>query len=154
MGFHKLQWTQVRLTWTSGSTPHMRDIGSHKIQLRWSEYSEYLPCCKFGEYIRHIRYPFPANIPTQSLAGLCWPHQLLAGVAHRLVIINCCDTVRLLYGTTIRRVNPEWRNPTSYQQVVRYECNQATGRGVGSYYDYAAVGAMRPDGGDHPYSEI
>jgi hypothetical protein len=65
MDFHTLQWTQVRLTWTSGSTPYKRDIGSHKIQLGRSEYSEYSLYCNFSEYIRHIRYPFPANMPTQ-----------------------------------------------------------------------------------------
>ena len=67
MGFHTLQWTQVRLARTSGSTPYKRDIGSHKIQLGWSEYSEYSLSCKFSEYIRHIRYPFPANMPTQGI---------------------------------------------------------------------------------------
>ena len=77
MGFHTgLQWTQVRLTWTSGSTPYRRDIGSHKIQLSRSEYSEYSPSCHFSEYIRHIRYPFPANIPTQSQNGFPKPRGL------------------------------------------------------------------------------
>ena len=68
MGFHTLQWTQVRLTWTSGSTPYQLDIGSHKIQLGRSEYSEYSLYCNFSEYIRHIRYPFAANMPTQTLS--------------------------------------------------------------------------------------
>ena len=65
MGFQTLQWNQVRLTWTSGSTPYKRDIGSHKIQFARSEYSEYSLYFNFSEYIRHIRYPFPANMPTQ-----------------------------------------------------------------------------------------
>ena len=50
------------------ATPYKRDIGSHKIQLDRSEYSEYSPSCHFSEYIRHIRYPFPANIPTQLIS--------------------------------------------------------------------------------------
>ena len=51
--------------------PYKRDIGSHKIQLAWSEYSEYSSSWKFSEYIRHIRYPFPANMPTQYISVVC-----------------------------------------------------------------------------------